>query len=160
MEIWKTIKEFEDYEISNFGRVKSLKFGKEKILKQNIDSTKYYAVVLSNGILIKTIKIHVLVAIAFLNHIPCGMKFVINHKNFNKSDNRVENLEIVSGRENTNKKHIKSTSKYVGVSWAKKRNKWTAQITINRKVINLGFFNNEYDAHLAYEKSLYAIKNI
>lgn len=36
-EIWKQIEEFPDYEVSSLGRIKSLKYGKEKILKQNIN---------------------------------------------------------------------------------------------------------------------------
>ena len=37
---------------------------------------------------------------------------------------QLDNLEIITQRENANKKHIKSSSKYVGVCFNKKRNKW------------------------------------
>ena len=67
---------------------------------------------------------------------------------------QIENLEIITNRENTNKKHKKSKSKYIGVTWHKRVNKWTAQILYKRKNIHLGCFNNEIDAHNAYQNKL------
>ena len=154
MEIWKTIEKYPDYQISNLGNVKSLKFGKEKILKQWIDDLGYCRVDL-----IKNEKVHQLVAIAFLNHNPCKYKLVINHKNFNRQDNRVENLEIVTQRENANRAHIKSSSKYVGVSWYKYGNKnWRARIVINGKQKNIGYYKTEIEASNAYQNALLAIR--
>ena len=154
MEIWKTIEKYPDYQISNLGNVKSLKFGKEKILKQWIDDLGYCRVDL-----IKNEKVHQLVAIAFLNHTPCKYKLVINHKNFNRQDNRVENLEIVTQRENANRAHIKSSSKYVGVSWYNYGNKnWRARIVINGKQKNIGYYKTEIEASNAYQNALLAIR--
>ena len=48
MEIWKTIKNYPNYEISNLGNVKSLKFGKEKIISKCYDGSKYHIVTLRN----------------------------------------------------------------------------------------------------------------
>ena len=160
-EIWKPVVSYEfKYEISNFGRLKSLNYnntGKECLMKLSIGKQGYYVIGLSDSnkqIKLKTFKIHQLVAMAFLGHIPCGYKKVVNHINFNQLDNRVENLEIVTFRENTNKKHIKSSSQYVGVSWNKRDKKWISHISLNNKRFYLGSFKNEYDAHLAYEKAL------
>ncbi len=153
MEIWKTINGFEDYQISNYGRVKSFKLNKERILKHGL-SSNYYVVGLCNNYGLKTKQVHQLVAIAFLNHIPCGHKMVINHKDFNKLNNHVDNLEIVTNRENTNLKHIKSSSGYIGVYLFKRDSKWYARILIKGKRIHLGVFNNEYDANLAYQNKL------
>jgi hypothetical protein len=44
MEVWKKIKDFEDYEVSNLGNVKSLKYGKQKILKPGLSKTGYFHV--------------------------------------------------------------------------------------------------------------------
>lgn len=154
MEIWKTIKGFEDYQVSNLGNVKSLKYGKERILKFTCCKGGYRYVVLSFNKKLITKKIHQLVAIAFLNHTPCGHKLVVNHKDFNRQNNKLDNLEIISQRENTSKKHIKSISKYTGVSWNKQKNKWISYIWIVNKLKRIGSFDNEYDAHLAYEKEL------
>ena len=154
-EIWKDIIGYEGlYQISNYGRVKSFKKSKEKILKNNVSKNGYYKVTLIKNKEATTKKNHQLVAIHFLNHKPCGMKLVVNHKDFNKLNNHVDNLEIVTARENTNLKHIKSSSKYVGVSWHKPLHKWRAQIEINKVKKHLGYFTNELDAHNAYQNKL------
>ena len=165
MEIWKEVKGYEGiYEISNLGNVKSLSrliikgaisfLSKEKILKQGINSAGYFHIVLSLNGNTKTKTIHKLVAEAFLNHNPNGYEMVVNHKNFDKLDNRVENLELVTARENCNKKHLKSTSRFTGVGWHKNVNKWTAQIYINGKLRYLGYFTNEIEASNAYQNAL------
>jgi hypothetical protein len=102
----------------------------------------------------KTRTVHQLVAGAFLNHKPSRYELVINHKDFNRSNNNVDNLEIVTTRENANQKHLKSSSQYTGVSWDKNRNKWSSQIVINKKLKFLGRFINELDASKAYQKAL------
>lgn len=153
-EIWKTIEGFEDYQVSNFGRVKSLKRGKESIIKPSINNHGYYHIGLCGIGKRKTIDVHKLVAIAFLNHKPCGFRLVVNHKDFNRLNNHVNNLEIVTTRENTNLIHKKHSSKYTGVSWHKSNKMWTAYIFVNKKLKHLGSYTNEYDAHLAYQKAL------
>ena len=155
METWKKIKGYEDcYEVSDLGRVKSLKNNKSIILKGNLDSKGYLTVSLSKNDVSKTHIIHQLVAIAFLNHIPNRFKLVVNHINFNRLDNRLDNLEVVTHRENTNQKHIKSKSKYVGVQFLKSRNKWIARIYLNGKSKQLGSFYNELDASNCYQDAL------
>ena len=154
MEIWKTIEGFEDYEVSNFGRVKSFKCGKEKILTLRIDFHGYYKACLHTDKIPKTMKIHQLVAIAFLDHKTCGHKLVVNHIDFNKLNNHVDNLEIITQRENANQKHLSSSSQYVGVSWIKSRNKWKSAIINNNKKFHLGYFTNEIDASNAYQNKL------
>lgn len=165
-EIWKDIKGYESfYQVSNLGRVKSLervlefsRYGnyrvKERILKPGINTGGYLHIGLHRAGVSKIGHIHQLVAEAFLNHIPCGLKLVVNHKNFIKTDNRVENLEIVTNRENCNLKHIKSSSIYVGVHWSRARNKWKSAIKFGTKQKHLGYYDSEYDAHLAYENAL------
>ena len=104
-EIWKDVKGYEGvYMVSNLGNLKSLSRSvkgkhspyttKERILKATPTATGYLAVTFYGGNKKKTTCIHQLVAIAFLNHNPCGYKLVVNHKNHNTLDNRVENLEI------------------------------------------------------------------
>jgi len=115
------------YQISNLGGVKSLarivkhrgnnRALKEKIMRKSIDSKGYYMVWLSRDGNRKNRLVHQLVAEVFLNHVRCGYTLVVNHKDFNKLNNSVENLEIVTARENSNRKHIKSSSQYTGVSW-------------------------------------------
>lgn len=153
-EIWKTIEGFEDYQISNFGRVKSLKLKKEKILKHGFDRYGYAIFNLCKDGKCKTTYIHQLVAISFLNHIKCGYKLVINHKDLNKLNNHIDNLEIVTARYNNSHKGKKHSSIYTGVCWDKYANKWKSGIRINGKSKHIGYFNNEYDAHIAYQNKL------
>ena len=157
-EVWKQIENYPDYEVSNLGRVKSLKNGREKILKNRLNNNGYYHVTLFNNNRYADKGVHQIVAIAFLNHIPRGYKFVVNHKDLNKLNNCVDNLEVVTARENCNKKHLKTTSKYTGVSWDKSRCKWVSAIQINNKNIHLGRFNNEIDASIAYQNKVKEIE--
>ena len=88
------------YQISNFGNVKSIKLNKSKILKIGVNNRGYSQVSLSKNGISKTKAIHKLVAVAFLEHIPCGHKLVVNHKDFNKLNNNVNNLRYISHKEN------------------------------------------------------------
>jgi hypothetical protein len=159
-EVYKKIVGFESYEISNYGNVRHFKKVHEVFITKSIDTSGYYFVNLFENGNKKTISIHKLVAIYFLNHVPNGMKLVINHKDFNRKNNYVYNLEIISNRENTNQKHLKSTSVYTGVSLCKTTKTWISSIKINGKSVYLGRFKNEYDASLAYEDKLSKIKKI
>ena len=90
-EYWKPVVGYEGlYEVSNWGRVKSLKFGKERILKQSIRHG-YYIVCLSKNGIVKSYYVHRLVAEVFLPN-PNNYKEV-NHKDENKTNNVVTNLE-------------------------------------------------------------------
>jgi len=157
-EIWKDIPGYEGlYQVSNLGNVKSLgndRTRKEKILKPSVCKYGYYHVGLYKNGKVKSTVVHQFIAMAFLNHNPCGHKLVIDHRNDNPLDNRVENLQIVTQRFNANKTQGKYTSKYKGVSWHKKANKWISNILINKKQIHLGYFNTEEEASLAYQTKL------
>ena len=104
MEEWRNIKGYEGrYQISSFGRVKSLIDNKgkyrEKILKQRIDKGYLKAHLTKNGKQ-KTYSVHRLVAQAFipnLNSLPC-----INHKDEDKTNNHVSNLEWCDYNYNNN----------------------------------------------------------
>lgn len=78
--------------------------------------------------------------------IPKGMQ--IDHIDGNGSNNKIENLRIVTGAEN-----LKNKSKYrnnksgvVGVSWDKASQKWHSYISDNGKRKSLGFFSEKCDA--------------
>lgn len=170
-EIWKDIPEYEGYyQVSNLGNVRSIdriiehsRLGqvkrKGKILKPGLDGVGYYFVVLSKNGILKPVNIHKLVAITFLGHKPCGYKEVVDHINNDKSNNSSDNLQLISVRENTSKDRFCGASEYVGVSWNKTLNKWRSKIWLNGKYKHLGYFNDEYDAHLAYQRELSKIKS-
>lgn len=157
-EIWKDIPNYEGlYQVSNLGKIKSLPRKwviKEKVLKPLTNGHGYLFVILRSNNKYKHFEIHQLLAIAFLNHIPCGLKTVVDHINHIKTDNRLVNLQLTSNRNNCSKNKTDKTSNYTGVYFNKKANKFMAQIYLNGKTKYLGLFNNEYDAHLAYQKKL------
>lgn len=102
-ETWKKINGFENYRVSNFGRVKSLFYNHQnfpKILKDRISLKGYHSVHLSNGKKIYQKKIHRLVAEAFINNEK--NKPEVNHKDGNKGNNIVSNLEWCTSKENQN----------------------------------------------------------
>jgi hypothetical protein len=90
-----------------------------------------------------------------LSGINLSKKDQVDHKNRNSLDNRLENLRITSSQENSRNSTKKKNclSKYKGVSWRKDRNKWRSYITIDNKYLNLGHFNNEIDAAIAYNNA-------
>lgn len=155
-EIWKDIPNYEGYyQVSNLGRVKSLNFNrskKERVLKQSIGSG-YYIVCLSKDVTQKVIKVHKLVAMTFLNHISCGHEVVVDHIDNNKLNNNINNLQLISNRENCNKDKKRGTSIYPGVSWDKKYNKWVSAIRIKDTRKYLGSFHCELEAAKAYQKA-------
>ena len=100
-EIWKDKKDYEGhYQVSNFGRVKSIKFGKEIILKQHINKGGYYYVCLLKNGKHKNYYVHRLVAEAFIDN-PDNLPQV-NHKDENKTNNSVDNLERCTNEYNHN----------------------------------------------------------
>lgn len=97
--MWKTIEGYNDYKISSEGKIISFKNGKEIIRKPHFDSRKKYLIVsLSKDGNVKNFLVHRLVAETFLG--KREKKYEVNHKNLDKTDNRVSNLEWVTRKEN------------------------------------------------------------
>lgn len=173
-EIWKDVPGYEGYyQVSSLGRVKSL----DRTITFSNGVKRYYKGKIVKGSLKKgyrqtTLRINnkgraftfsQLVAMAFLNHTPNGHTFIVDHINGVRGDDRVENLRIVTKRDNTSycfrsDRNILS-SKYVGVSWYTNVSKWHAKIEHEKKSFSLGYFDNEIKASNAYQKVLSKIKN-
>ena len=96
-EIWKTIEDFPNYEVSNLGNVRNKKRG--ILLKQTMGREgRYLSVYLCNNGKENTQRVHRLVAEAFLGKHP-GM--VVNHIDGDKLNNHYTNLEWCNISENT-----------------------------------------------------------
>lgn len=101
IEEWKEIEGYEGlYEVSNLGRVKSLKYGKERILKAGKDGCGYMLVNLCKEGKMKMFRIHRLVAAAFIPN-PQNLP-EINHIDENKENNCSDNLEWCDRKYNIN----------------------------------------------------------
>lgn len=115
VEIWKPVKDYPNYQVSNHGRVR----GPKVIRKPGLSSWGYHHVNISNENGASTKKIHRLVAEAFISNPhnkPC-----VNHLNGIKTDNRVENLEWVTNQENARHAHdtgLKDTKKMMAARTA------------------------------------------
>ena len=96
LERFKTVEGFEDYEVSTWGRVFNKRTG--NFLTPYHHNKGYMRVDLINGSGRKHFKVHRLVAAAFIPN-P-GNKPHINHKDGNKENNSISNLEWVTNREN------------------------------------------------------------
>lgn len=112
-EIWKSIQGYENYyEVSNLGRVKSLKRNvykkdgsilyrkKEKIKTSKTTTDGYKAVTLSVDGIDKTFSVHSLVANAFIKRPITDSILEINHKDTNRANNSYNNLEWVTHKNN------------------------------------------------------------
>lgn len=103
LEIWKDVIWYEGkYEVSNFGNVMSLNYKrtwKQKLLIPSTNSTWYKMVKLYSNNLQKYIPVHRLVVLAFIEN--TFNKQTVNHINWIKKDNRIENLEWMTYSENT-----------------------------------------------------------
>lgn len=133
MEIWKPIEKYPDYMVSNQGRVKSLKNGKEKVLKCCKYKDEYLSINLCKNGKQKLHKIHRLVAEAFIpnpDNKPC-----IDHINTIKNDNRVDNLRWVTNKENSNN-----------------------PLTINKWKIKIGKLHHNHKPILQFDKNMNFIK--
>lgn len=104
-EIWKPIEGYENlYQISNLGRVKSLPkpyknnaISKEKILNPRINDNGYCVVELYKERKRKVYRIHKLVIQNFIGN---NDKLDVNHLDGNKQNNRLDNLEYCTRKEN------------------------------------------------------------
>lgn len=101
-EIWKSIKHYPNYQVSNLGNVRRLnkdyRCPKYRYLKPKLEKTGYLRVCLYENLKPKFHSIHRLVALAFIPNYK--NKPTVNHINGQKNDNRVENLEWATYSEN------------------------------------------------------------
>ena len=101
-EQWRDITGYEGaYQVSSKGNVYSVRF--KRMLKPQLGKLGYYHVGLSVGGKVKLVHIHRLVALAFLM-VPYGMvKPTVDHVNYVKTDNQLDNLRWLSNAENSSR---------------------------------------------------------
>ncbi len=94
MEVWGIINDYTDYEVSTKGNIRNIKT--LNVLKSSLRNG-YPSVSLSKYGKSKTVNIHRIVASVFIGE----NNLIINHKDGNKTNNTLENLEYVSYKDNT-----------------------------------------------------------
>ena len=174
VEIWKDIPEYEGYyQASNLGRIRSLdrtvltsnghdRFYKGRIIEGNVQKGYRQTALSSDGIG-RRYAFSQLVAMAFLGHEPNGHELVVDHKNGDKSDDRVDNLRIVTNRANTStcfrSDRDSLSSEHAGVYWNEWASKWRAQIQHDGVRTGLGYYDTEIEASNAYQEALSKIED-
>ena len=155
-EIFKDVEGYEGkYQISNLGRFKSLHYINPRIINPHISVSGYCYLVLHLRGVKSHKRINRLVAFAFIINYESS-KIIVNHIDGNILNNRSDNLEWVTHRENTAHGFINrnTSSNLIGVSWRKDNKKWRARILINKKNISLGNYDTKEEAHQAYLDAL------
>jgi hypothetical protein len=150
IECWRKVKGFENYLVSTMGRIYNKT--NKRYLYGTLRSDGYMQVCLSkNGK--RSLKLmHRLVAEAFILN-PENLSMV-DHHDTDRSNNKLSNLRWASNQDNqrNSKKQIGCSSKYKGVYWNKRANKWKSCICVNHVKMYLGYFTDELDAAKAYNK--------
>jgi hypothetical protein len=144
MEEFKTIDNYDNYEVSNQGNVRNK--NKNKFLKQTINSDGYLTVTLSKNDEKKKFLVHRLVAIGFIPNID--NKKYIDHIDNNRFNNNVDNLRWATTQENArnSKLSCKNKSSVKGVYFHKRDKRWCARIKIDGRTLHLGSFNTIEEA--------------
>ena len=146
MEIWKKVLNYDDYEASNFGNVRSLKKRKPKILKPSISSSGYLQVILCRNGKTKNYFIHRLVAEAFIK--KTNNYNEINHLDENKKNNKVENLEWCNRKENMNYGNIKQKISVANSKKVVKLNSNGAILNIYNSILEASKLNEAQSTHI------------
>jgi hypothetical protein len=143
-EIWKIIKDYDNYEVSNFGSVRNLTT-KNK-LSGFITKKGYPELVLRKNGVQKHFLIHRLVADAFLKKKKSTN--YVDHIDGNKLNNNVVNLRWCTSQENVRNTciSVRNTSGVKGVFYQKACQRWCAQIKVNRRSIHIGYYKTIEEA--------------
>lgn len=157
IEIWKDIDD--RYSVSNLGRVKSNYANKERILRPYKNADGYFMVDLRHGGKRRSVRVHRLVAEAFIDNPNPELFNEVNHKDEDKTNNRMDNLEWCDTKYNCNygtrnirkaencQKPVCSVDKYGNVVHYKSRKEAAETLGISpeniSKVLSPKFKNNK-----------------
>lgn len=139
MEIFKKIKIYDNYEISNLGNVRNIKTG--KILKNNKNHCGYITTIIQHEKKAKTLTIHRLIAREFLSDFD--EKLFVDHIDKNKLNNNISNLRMCNSSENSCNRNTNNKSGIKNIHYCNKTGKWRVKITKNNKVYLKEFLSKE-----------------
>ena len=151
IENWIDIPGYEGlYKVSDLGRVYSESV--KRLIKPNKIQNGYLRVGLSSNKIRKKWLIHHLVCISFLSY-RVDSNLVVDHIDGDKSNNTINNLQIISQRLNVCK-YFDSKGINVGAYYNKKTGKYRSRIYVNGKNIHLGLFTEETESIKAYQDAI------
>lgn len=128
-------------------RIRKLKDGSIKYSKPKCKENNFGYIILS--VAKKHISYHVLVWILSTDKdIPAG--YYIDHINGNKTDNRIENLRLVTQRQNMQNMKCHREGCFRGVQYRADKGKWNPRIWINGKKLSLGYYWSPEEAEKVY----------
>lgn len=166
-EIYKDIPGFEGkYQVSNFGNIRTkerltiYKDGRQQYYKDRIlictpDLKGYPKIRLENYTTGKgsTKRVHSLVWEAFGDGTEISFpNKIIDHIDRNKQNNHINNLRIISNRENASNR--KDNKEFIGVRKNNKSDNYTCRIWFNNKEYHLGTFKTQEEAYITYNQAL------
>ncbi len=119
-----------------------------------VSKYKWYARAGKNGIFYATSTLHKNIHMHRLILDVTNRFDFVDHINHDGLNNCRSNLRVVNNKENMyNSKSRKNTSsKFKGVHWNKEKQRWTSQITADKKTIHVGHFKSEIEAAIAYNE--------
>lgn len=149
IEKWKTIDGFEGiYQISNYGGVRTLRMGGKIMIPEKTRKGYLRVSLWKEGVRTRVL-VHRLVAEAFIGKSDLR----VNHKDLNKGNNHVRNLEFLSDRENT--AHFRrSTGRKLPIGVRVMRDRFQARLNVADKVMYLGVYDTPEMASEAYQNAL------
>lgn len=147
-ETFKVIKDHDSYQVSNCGNIFSTKRG--RLLKPFKDKKGYLNVDLDK----KSFKVHHLVWDNFGDRQRDGLRLQIDHIDNVKTNNHIDNLRLVTNRENCVKRSLLNKTSGLPLGVSKFRDKFIAQMRIGKKHIHLGVFDNIREASEMYKHSV------
>ena len=160
-EIWVTVLGFDDYEVSNLGNVrrkerrrirKDGKIGlfKSKKMFPSDNGRGYIQVTLTRDKQRYCKLVHRLVYESFNGSVTSSTKYSIDHLNNNRSDNRLENLQFVTHRENVSRRWAMKRDLPTGVKKSS-ANSYKATARVGDKEVAIGSFKTALEASAAYQ---------
>lgn len=150
-EEWKTIKDYENYQVSNMGNFYNAKL--DRYISGGKKQNGYIELQLKNNGVKKYLKAHRLVALAFIDN-PENKPF-IDHIDGDKQNNKVENLRFCTNSENQQNQKVSNKNR-LGVKgvWLTPNRTFHAHIRIDGIKVNLGTFKTLDEARQARIKKV------
>jgi hypothetical protein len=150
-EQWTPLNDYDNYAVSNCGRVKNITTN--KILKATDNARGYLHLDLCKNGKPKKHKVHRLVAQYFL--LNADEKLFVDHIDGNTLNNHVSNLRFATKQENNRNRTMssKNTTGFKGVCYNKSKKRYQANITINGKLKHLGYYKTAEEASESYQET-------